>query len=145
MKRLGGQNFGQIPINRPQCPMHDFQRDGQTQMKVSKGQVDYDPNSMSENGPREDPARGYQSFAATQDGPVRSETFTDYFSQARQFFFSQTAPEQNHIIAAIKFELSKVETPAWRPVLRKASTLPTRSNRCRQQGRRDRICLHRRR
>ena len=100
---------------------------------------------MSEDGWRENPTRGYQSFAATEDGPVRSETFADHFRQARQFFFSQTAPEQNHIIATITFELNKVETPAWRPVLRKASALPARSNRCRQQGRRDRICLHRRR
>jgi catalase len=117
LKRLGGPNFTQIPINRPQCPMHNFQRDGHMQMEVPKGQVDYEPNSLSQDGPREDPVRGYQSFAAPEEGPrvrMRSETFADHFSQARQFFFSQTEPEQNHIIAAITFELSKVETPAIR-------------------------------
>ncbi len=45
---------------------------------------------------------------------VRSETFADHFSQARQFFISQTEPEQNHIVAALIFELSKVETKAIR-------------------------------
>jgi len=39
-------------------------------------------------------------------------SFADYFSQARQFFYSQTDPEQNHIVSAFIFELSKVETPA---------------------------------
>ena len=115
LKRLGGPNFTQIPINRPQCPMHNFQRDGHMQMDVPKGQVDYEPNSLSQDGPREDPAKGFQSFPAPEAGPrvrARSETFADHFSQARQFFFSQTRPEQNHIIAALVFELSKVETPA---------------------------------
>jgi catalase len=45
---------------------------------------------------------------------VRSETFADHYSQARQFFISQTKPEQDHIVAALTFELSKVETPAIR-------------------------------
>jgi catalase len=45
---------------------------------------------------------------------VRSETFADHFSQARQFFLSQTEIEQQHIADAFIFELSKVETPAIR-------------------------------
>ena len=45
---------------------------------------------------------------------VRSETFADHYSQARQFFFSQTRPEQDHIVAALIFELSKVETRSVR-------------------------------
>jgi catalase len=40
---------------------------------------------------------------------VRSETFADHYSQARQFYISQTATEQNHIAAAYTFELSKCE------------------------------------
>jgi catalase len=45
---------------------------------------------------------------------IRSESFADHFSQARQFFYSQTEPEQNHIVSAFIFELSKVQTPAVR-------------------------------
>ena len=45
---------------------------------------------------------------------VRSETFADHYSQARQFFISQTETEQDHIVAALTFELSKVETPVIR-------------------------------
>ncbi len=58
--------------------------------------------------------RGFTSFAETADGPkqrVRSESFADHYSQARQFFVSQTAIEQKHIGDALVFELSKVERP----------------------------------
>jgi catalase len=45
---------------------------------------------------------------------VRSETFADHYSQARQFYKSQTETEQTHIANALVFELSKVETPTIR-------------------------------
>ncbi len=65
-----------------------------------------------QGGPREDPVRGFQSFAARETGDtrrVRPESFADHFSQARQFYVSQTANEQDHIAAAFTFELSKVQ------------------------------------
>ncbi len=117
LKRLGGPNFQQIPINAPRCPMANLQRDGHMQMQVPKGRVSYEPSSLSATSPRENPHAGYQSFAEEVRGPKvrhRSETFADHFSQARQFFDSQTVPERNHIVAALIFELSKVETVAVR-------------------------------
>ncbi|TIV25833.1 MAG: hypothetical protein E5V96_35600, partial [Mesorhizobium sp.] len=45
---------------------------------------------------------------------LRAESFADHYSQARQFFLSQTEPEQRHIGMALTFELSKVETPVIR-------------------------------
>ncbi len=115
--RLGGPNFPQLPINAPKCPMHNLQRDGFHQIAVPKGRVAYEPQSLAEGLPREDPRNGFKSFPAHENGDklrVRSETFADHFSQARQFFMSQTVPEQNHIISALIFELSKVETKAVR-------------------------------
>ncbi len=52
-----------------------------------------------------------------REGPkqrLRAESFADHYSQARQFFNSQTGPEQRHIAMALTFELSKVETPVIR-------------------------------
>ena len=68
-------------------------------------------------GPREDPESGFRSFPEEVEGAklrVRSETFADHYSQARQFYLSQTETEQGHIASAFTFELSKVETPAIR-------------------------------
>jgi catalase len=45
---------------------------------------------------------------------IRPESFADHYSQARQFFISQTPIEQKHLIDALVFELSKVETPRIR-------------------------------
>jgi len=85
-------------------------------MRNPVGRVNYQPNSFGE-GPRESPQRGFRSFAGTEEGQkirLRAESFADHYSQARQFFNSQTAPEQRHIAMALTFELSKVETPAIR-------------------------------
>jgi catalase len=116
IKRLGGPNFTHIPINAPKCPMAHFQQDGHMAMRNPVGRVNYEPNSWgaTRGGPREDPVRGFTSFAEAPDGPkqrVRSESFADHYSQARQFFVSQTPIEQKHIGDALVFELSKVERP----------------------------------
>ncbi|OYW40449.1 MAG: catalase HPII, partial [Hydrogenophilales bacterium 12-61-10] len=42
---------------------------------------------------------------------IRPESFADHYSQARQFFLSQTEYEQAHIASALVFELSKCEHP----------------------------------
>ncbi|MCX7284921.1 MAG: catalase [Novosphingobium sp.] len=116
IKRLGGPNFTHIPINAPKCPMAHFQQDGHMAMRNPKGRVNYEPNSWgpTQGGPREDPVRGFTSYAEQADGPkqrVRSESFADHYSQARQFYMSQTPIEQKHIGDALVFELSKVERP----------------------------------
>ncbi|HWG11547.1 MAG TPA: catalase [Rhodanobacteraceae bacterium] len=116
LKRLGGPNFHQIPINAPKCPFANNQRDGHAQMAVPKGRVNYEPNSLDLAGPRETPT-GFSSFVVQEDGEkmrVRPESFADHYSQARLFFRSQTSIEQDHIVAALIFELSKVQTPAVR-------------------------------
>ena len=93
LKRLGGPNFTHIPINAPKCPFHHFQQDGHMAMRNPVGRVNYQPNSFGE-GPRESPERGFRSFAGAEEGPkqrLRAESFADHYSQARQFFNSQTA------------------------------------------------------
>ena len=67
--------------------------------------------------PEESPQRGFTPFADIEQGAkrrLRAESFADHYSQARQFFISQTMGEQAHIAAALTFELSKVKTPAIR-------------------------------
>jgi catalase len=112
LKRLGSPNFTQLPINAPKCPFAHFQQDGHMAFVNPKGRVNYEPNSWSElqdGGPRETP-NGFRSFAEPVNGAKvreRSETFADHYSQARQFYISQTPIEQTHIGKAFVFELSK--------------------------------------
>lgn len=112
LSRLGSPNFHQIPINAPKCPAANQQRDGHMQMMQPAGQVAYEPNSLSATSPREAPVHGFHSAAATETGEkgrIRSENFADHYSQARQFYISQTVYEQAHMASAMVFELSKVE------------------------------------
>jgi catalase len=119
IKRLGGPNFTHIPVNAPKCPMHHFQQDGHMAMKNPVGRANYEPNSWGpeEGGPRECHKLGFSSFPTEETGTkqrVRSERFADHYSQARQFYVSQTDVEQGHIADALVFELSKVQSEAIR-------------------------------
>lgn len=116
LKRLGSTNFTHLPINAPKCPFHHFQQDGHMAMRNPIGRVNYQPNSFNE-GPRESPDRGFTSFPDVETGAkrrLRAESFADHYSQARQFYISQTPIEQHHIASALMFELSKVKTPIIR-------------------------------
>jgi catalase len=115
--RLGGPNFNEIPVNQPKCPWANLQRDGHMRMRVAKGRVSYEPNTLAPEAPRADPTRGFAGLTRPENGDtmrIRPESFADHYSQARMFFLSQTETEKNHIVAALVFELSKVETPAVR-------------------------------
>ncbi|MFN3912679.1 catalase [Hyphomonas sp.] len=112
LKRLGSPNFQQLPINAPKCPFANMQRDGHMQMLVHPQRVTYTPSLLDPSGPREDRTAGFRSFEAPMRGSKqreRSASFADHYSQARQFFMSQTDTEQDHIISALVFELSKVD------------------------------------
>jgi catalase len=118
LKRLGSPNFMHLPVNAPKCPFATFQQDGHMTTVNPSSRVNYEPNSWPSDitGPRESPS-GYVTYPAPEAGEkerVRSETFADHYSQARQFLVSQTGVEQQHMVNAFVFELSKVETPAIR-------------------------------
>jgi catalase len=112
LKRLGSPNFTQLEVNKPRgCPMNNFQQDGHMRKGNRRGRVNYEPNGFEE-GPREDPLKGYVSYAAPVEGTkvrLRAESFADHYSQARQFYISQTPVEQEHIRAALSFELGRCE------------------------------------
>src|SRR5690606_37278277 len=111
LKRLGGPNFHQIPVNQPKCPFANFQRDGHMQMAIPKGRVAYEPNSLAPTGPREDAKGGFETVPQPVQGEkrrVRAGSFADHYSQARLFWKSMSEPEKRHIVGAYAFELGKV-------------------------------------
>ncbi|WP_407284289.1 catalase HPII [Raoultella ornithinolytica] len=115
ISRLGGPNFHEIPINKPTCPYHNFQRDGMHRMDIDTNPANYEPNSLNDNWPRETPPApkrgGFESYAERVDGEKirqRSPSFAEYYAHPLLFWRSQTPVEQQHIIDAFSFELSKV-------------------------------------
>src|SRR6201987_384356 len=102
LKRLGSPNFTHLPVNAPKCPLHTLQQDGHMAMVNPKGRANYEPNSWpgEMGGPRESPDHGFVSHHADEQGQkirIRAEAFADHYSQARQFYISQTTTEQRHI------------------------------------------------
>jgi catalase len=118
ISRLGGPNFHEIPINAPVCPLHNNQRDGMHRQAINRGKAAYEPNSLGGGCPHQAGMAGFTSVRAmeAQEDKVRGkpELFADHYSQARLFWQSQTCHEQQHIINAFRFELSKVMIPGIR-------------------------------
>ncbi|MFE9559975.1 catalase [Streptomyces sp. NPDC006487] len=113
ISRLGGPNFGQIPINRPHAPVNDMLRDGMHQSAVHTGVAPYRPNSLdagcpflagADTGAFIEAPRALPATRKIREAPA---SFADHFTQPRLFWLSMTAVEREHIIAAYTFELSK--------------------------------------
>jgi catalase len=114
LKRLGGPNFHEIPINRPIAAVHNNQRDGHMRQTINKGKVAYEPNTIGGGCPMQASSLegGFASFAEKLQGlkvRARGEKFFDHFSQATLFVNSQTPAEKDHMVEALRFELGKVE------------------------------------
>ena len=117
ISRLGGPNFHEIPINASVAQVHNNQRDGMHRQAIARGRVSYEPNSLAGGCPFQAGMKGFVPFPQpVQDDKVRGkpEKFADHYTQATLFWKSQSPSEQDHIVDAFRFELTKVQTPAIR-------------------------------
>ncbi len=116
LRRIG-PNFAELPINRPINPVSNNQRDAFARQTINKGRVAYFPNSLGNGAPAQQPEApdAFRSYGERIDGRkirARSESFTDFFSQATLFWNSMAAWEKEHIVEAFAFELNNCETKA---------------------------------
>ena len=113
ISRLGGPNFGQLPINRTHAPVNDMLRDGMHQTAVHRGVAPYRPNSLDGGCPflaGEDTGAYIEvpvEVPAARKVRDAAASFDDHFSQARLFWLSMSPTEREHIVAAYTFELGK--------------------------------------
>ena len=117
--RRVGPNFAELPINRPLAPVHNNQRDAMARTVINKGRVAYFPNRLGGGCPMHSPAAAdaFVSYAEKIDGAkvrARSDSFSDHFSQATQFWNSMSDWEKQHITEAFSFELNQVENEGVR-------------------------------
>lgn len=114
LTRLGSPNFHEIPINRSIAPLHNNQRDGHMRQTVDVGVTSYQPNTILSGCPFQAKASqgGFTSYPERIDAHKirgRSESFFDFFSQAKLFYNSQSDTEKSHLTNALRFELGKVK------------------------------------
>ena len=111
LKRLGSPNFTYLPVDPPKCPFAHFQQDGHIAMPTRPAAPTTSPTRGRPRsaGPGKTRTGGFTTTPSETPGPKRgwAESFADHYSQARQFFVSQTDVEQQHIIDAFVFGLGK--------------------------------------
>ncbi|KIM31835.1 hypothetical protein M408DRAFT_327249 [Serendipita vermifera MAFF 305830] len=109
-----GPNWEELPINRPVCPVMNFNRDGAMRHKITKG-VNYWPNRFGTAAPQ---GKKFHAEGIIAEYPqkivgikqrLRSAKFQEHYNQAQLFYNSLHPHEKDHLIKALSFELNKLE------------------------------------
>jgi len=109
-----GINWQELPINKPVCPVMNFNRDGALRHTIAKGKVNYWPNRFEAQPAATKEEGGYVDYPQKVNGiKVRgkSEKFKEHVSQAQLFYNSLSEVEKSHLTAALSFELDHCEEP----------------------------------
>lgn len=101
-----GTNYAQLPVNKPQCPVHNYNRDGHMRFDGNfGGQVPYQPNSFS--GPIDDPQFKEPPFALLgaadrYDHHINNEDYTQPGNLYRLMNENQKCQLVDNIVRSIK-------------------------------------------
>ncbi|RQW29539.1 catalase [Rhodobacteraceae bacterium CH30] len=92
-----GVNHGQIPVNAPRCPFHNYHRDGAMRMDGNHGStLAYEPNSYGQWQEQPDFSEPpLQLSGAAQRWNHRDDS--DYYSQPRALFQLMSTEEQQRL------------------------------------------------
>jgi catalase len=96
-----GVNYDALPVNKPQCPVHTYSRDGAMRFDSNGGKlVNYEPNSFA--GPKEDPT--YRERPKTITGSVDRHNHRldgDYYTQPGNLFRLMAPDAKQRLIGNI--------------------------------------------
>lgn len=117
MSRLCSANFTELPLNRSRTMIDKLKRDIQLRAFRNSDSASCElyavENPLQKYLVASDPVK----FPETLPNEKRLAThplFNDHYKQAALFWRSQSAWEQNHVVAAFCFELAKVSLPEIR-------------------------------
>jgi catalase len=108
-----GVNYDSLPVNKPQCPFHTYNRDGAMRFDGNSGaSVNYEPNSFG--GPTQDPA--FRERPRPVSGTVDRHNHrldTDYYTQPGNLFRLMTPVARERLIrniaASLKFAPQRIQ------------------------------------
>jgi catalase len=96
-----GVNYDSLPVNKPQCPFHTYNRDGAMRFDGNSGaSVNYEPNSFG--GPTQDPA--FRERPRPVSGTVDRHNHrldSDYYTQPGNLFRLMTPDARERLIGNI--------------------------------------------
>jgi catalase len=103
-----GPNYLQLPINRPQAPVNNNQRDGSMQYApFGGGTVNYEPNTLAEDMPAEAPSYPASRQAVKGDIVRKKINLTNDFQQAGERYRSLSKVDKDHLVDNIVDSLRK--------------------------------------
>ena len=103
-----GANHNTLPINRPQCPVHHYQRDGQMRADGNGGSsVYYEPNSYG--GPQESPADRTSAYPVSGMADSVAYDADDHYMQAGDLYRLMSAEERQRLVRNIVGAMAPVE------------------------------------
>lgn len=112
--RQNTPNYEELPVNRPISDVNNNLRDGHYKVPIDTDSVHYHSNTLADDTPAETPAEegGYENYPGKVEGHVTrdypSDSFEDYFTQARIFWNSLSKPEKDDLIESFSFHLGGV-------------------------------------
>jgi len=103
-----GVNYDSLPVNKPQCPFHTYNRDGAMRFDGNSGSaVNYEPNSF--DGPTQDPA--FRERPRTISGSVDRHNHrldSDYYTQPGNLFRLMKPDARERLIGNIVASMKSV-------------------------------------
>jgi len=100
-----GVNYDSLPVNKPQCPFHTYNRDGAMRFDGNSGaSVNYEPNSF--DGPTQDPA--FRERPRPVSGTVDRHNHrldADYYTQPGNLFRLMKPDARERLIGNIAASL----------------------------------------
>ena len=103
-----GANYDSLPVNKPQCPFHTYNRDGAMRFDGNSGAaVNYEPNSF--NGPAQDPS--FRERPRTITGSVDRHNHrldADYYTQPGNLFRLMKPDARERLIGNIVASMKSV-------------------------------------
>ncbi|MDN6625780.1 MAG: catalase [Pisciglobus halotolerans] len=118
--RLGTGNINEIPVNKPISEVNTNFREGFSKYPIDEDNITYHENSLAGNTPAEVPPEegGYTHYPEKVEGYLTreapSESFLDYFSQARLFWNSLASFERKDLIDTFTYHLQYVKSKSIR-------------------------------
>ncbi|MFD2195695.1 catalase [Oceanobacillus bengalensis] len=118
--RQNSANIEDIPVNKPIVEKNYNLRDSYQRHRIDVDYVNYHNNSLAGNTPAEASAEegGYVHYPGQVDGHVTrerpSESFYDYFSQARLFWNSLSPVEKQDLVETFNYHLGYVKSKSVR-------------------------------
>ena len=93
-----GVNHESLPVNRPQCPVHTYHRDGAMRFDGNSGNApNYEPNSFG--GPQEDPSYRQPPLSLEGDADrYDQKSDGDDFGQAGDLYRIMTPDQQQQLV-----------------------------------------------